>query len=233
LPAVSHWGQQATALGPHGPFRAIRSLGHSPVSRWASTRSQPQSYFHWSGAGFFEVEQHQVQRVVIIGSPGAGKSTLARALALRAGLPPVHLDAHFWQPGWTTPSIVQWHNRLDTLVAEPHWIIDGNYGSALVRALPRADTALWLDPPRRTALWRAARRHVTSDTTTRPDRAQKCQPKMDAEFLRYIWHFKTREHPRLENALSTYGAHLTPVIIRHHSDAEAFLASVIGLQEPA
>jgi adenylate kinase family enzyme len=174
-----------------------------------------------------------MQRVVIIGSPGAGKSTFARALALRTGLPPIHLDVHFWQPGWVMPAPAEWRERLDRIVAEPRWIIDGNYGSALERALPLADTVLWLDPPRHTPLWRAAWRHLTAGGKDRPDRAAGCPPKFDAEFLRYIWHFKVIEHPRLAKALATHGAHLSPVIFRRHGDAAAFLATVQRPQEPA
>jgi adenylate kinase family enzyme len=167
-----------------------------------------------------------MQRVIIIGSPGAGKSTLARALAQRTGLPPIHLDVHFWQPGWVMPPMEEWRARLDAIVAEPRWIIDGNYGSALERALPRADTMLWLDPPRRIALWRVACRHLTADSTARPDMAPGCPPKLDAEFLRYIWHFKVIEHPRLTKALATHGAHLSTMVFRRDSDTAAFLASL-------
>jgi adenylate kinase family enzyme len=173
-----------------------------------------------------------MRRVVIIGSPGAGKSTLARALGQRTGLPPIHLDVQFWQPGWMMPTMADWRDRLSAIVAEPRWIIDGNYGSALERALPRADLVLWLDYPRRTALRRALWRFWTSRGYDRPDRAAACPERLDVEFLRYIWQFKAIEHPRLMRSLATHSAHLTPVIFRRHGDTIAFLASVGRLQEP-
>lgn len=41
-----------------------------------------------------------MQRALVIGSPGAGKSTLAHALAERSRLPLFHMDKLHWLPGW-------------------------------------------------------------------------------------------------------------------------------------
>jgi hypothetical protein len=74
------------------------------------------------------------RRILVIGSGGAGKSTFARELGRRTGLPLVHLDLHYWRPGWTPTPPDEWLGRVRDLVREDRWIIDGNYlGSLEVR----------------------------------------------------------------------------------------------------
>ena len=70
-----------------------------------------------------------MRRVLVIGISGAGKSTFARELAARIGLPLIHLDKEFWRPGWVTTQQPQWRARVAALAAQDTWIIDGNYGA--------------------------------------------------------------------------------------------------------
>jgi adenylate kinase family enzyme len=87
------------------------------------------------------------RRVVITGLAGSGKSTLAVALATRTGLPLVHLDLHFWKPGWVAPSETEWRERQRTVLGGEAWIADGNYHETLDLRLERADTLVVLDIP--------------------------------------------------------------------------------------
>jgi len=57
-----------------------------------------------------------VERVLIIGSPGAGKSTLATEVASRTGLPLVHLDQAYWRPGWVEPDKAEWAEEVKALI---------------------------------------------------------------------------------------------------------------------
>lgn len=56
-----------------------------------------------------------MRRVAIIGCAGSGKSTLARRLAAKTGLPAVHLDQHYWRPGWVEPPREEWQARAAAL----------------------------------------------------------------------------------------------------------------------
>ena len=110
------------------------------------------------------------RRVVVTGMAGSGKSTFSRSLAVKTGLPVVHLDLHFWKPGWVAPSEGEWREKQRGLLAGNEWIVDGNYHETLDLRLERADTVVFLDIPlvgvRRTrfsagptkADWRDARR---------------------------------------------------------------------------
>jgi adenylate kinase family enzyme len=78
---------------------------------------------------------------------GAGKSTFSRALSAKTCLPLIHLDLHFWKPGWTEPSDAEWRERQHALLAGDEWIADGNYLETLDLRPQLADTAIYLDTP--------------------------------------------------------------------------------------
>src|SRR4051812_11836598 len=98
-----------------------------------------------------------MRRVVVIGSGGAGKSTLARRIGERLGLPVIHLDAEHWQSGWIEPSKEEWARRVSELVKADAWVIDGNYGGTMDSRLAACDTAIFLDLPRSLCVVRVVR----------------------------------------------------------------------------
>ena len=79
-----------------------------------------------------------MQRILVIGSPGAGKSTLASRIAGRLGLPLIHLDREYFGPGWAVPSKAEWRERVRALAARRSWVMDGNYASTFDIRVPRA-----------------------------------------------------------------------------------------------
>src|SRR5204862_4664583 len=85
------------------------------------------------------------RRVLVTGLAGSGKSTFSRSLAAKTGLPLIHLDIHFWKPGWVEPSEAEWREKQRGLLAGDAWIVDGNYHETLDLRLERADTILFLD----------------------------------------------------------------------------------------
>jgi len=92
-----------------------------------------------------------MRRVSVVGTTGAGKTTFARELSGRLGVPHVELDALFWGPRWTMAEREVFRARSTRATADDAWVVDGDY-SALVRDLiwSRADTVVWLDY----SLWR-------------------------------------------------------------------------------
>jgi adenylate kinase family enzyme len=85
------------------------------------------------------------QRVLVSGMAGSGKSTFSRSLAAKTGLPTIHLDLHFWKPGWVAPSESEWREKQGDLLSGDAWIVDGNYPDTLDLRLERADTVVLLD----------------------------------------------------------------------------------------
>ena len=94
------------------------------------------------------------RRVIVTGLAGSGKSTFSLALAAKTGLPVIHLDLHFWKPGWVAPSETEWREKQRAVLAGDAWIADGNYHETLDLRLERADTVVFLDMP----WWLCARR---------------------------------------------------------------------------
>jgi adenylate kinase family enzyme len=90
-----------------------------------------------------------VRRVSVVGNSGSGKTTLARAIAAGLGVPHLELDAVFHQPGWQPLETGLFRARVAEFVAADGWVVDGNYSAVQDLVWQRADTVVWLDPPRR------------------------------------------------------------------------------------
>jgi adenylate kinase family enzyme len=101
-----------------------------------------------------------VKRVVVVGPPGSGKSTVAAKLSARTGIPHTEMDSLWWEPNWTEVGADVLKQRLQPLVDRDEWILDGNYFSVGARDVvwPRADTIVWLDQARRVTVPRVVRR---------------------------------------------------------------------------
>lgn len=88
------------------------------------------------------------QRVVVIGDSCAGKTTFARALALRLAAPHVQLDEHNWLPNWQAASTEVFRASVAAATTGSAWVVDGNYTHKLQDLVwAKADTIIWLDPP--------------------------------------------------------------------------------------
>jgi adenylate kinase family enzyme len=165
-----------------------------------------------------------MQQVLVIGSPGAGKSTLAAELARRTGLELIHLDRHYWRSGWTEPEPSEWAAQVAELTAREHWVMDGNYGGTLALRLERADTVVWLDYPVRLCLWRIIRRAIRYRGRVRPDMAEGCPEQMSWEFFSYTARFPWGGRRRLVEKLPEFRGAL--VHLRRPSETERFLAAI-------
>ncbi|MDR3495598.1 MAG: AAA family ATPase [Ancalomicrobiaceae bacterium] len=167
-----------------------------------------------------------MDRILIIGSSGAGKSTLSRALAARLTMPAIHLDQLYWRPGWQTCDEASFKRRVAEAVAQPRWVMDGNFATTLAERLARADTVLWLDYGRPTCFWRVAKRTWRHFGRNRPDMADGCPERLDLEFLAYIWSFRRRQVPRLAAALAEYGRHAHLHMLKTPRDTAHLLAAL-------
>ncbi len=87
-----------------------------------------------------------MNRVVVVGAPGCGKTTTARAIATALGLPHTELDSLWWEPDWVEAGAEVFGERVRTVVEQPRWVVDGNYFSVGAREAiwSVADTIVWL-----------------------------------------------------------------------------------------
>lgn len=160
----------------------------------------------------------------MVGAPGAGKSTVAAAIGRRAGLPVVHLDRHYFRPGWTEPAQEEWRAQVEALAAAQKWVIDGNYGSTLDLTFGPADTVVWLDLPTWLCLWRILRRAVRYRGQVRPDMAPGCPERLDWQFVTYTALFRLRKRQRIVDRLPGFTG--TLVHLRRAPEVDRFLSSL-------
>lgn len=156
-----------------------------------------------------------MQRVAIIGSCGAGKTTLAKSLGERLDLPVIHLDAHYWQPGWQATDADEWQKIQQKLVKGDRWIIDGNYGSTMDIRLTAADAIVWLDFSRYLCLWRVFKRSLQHFGRVRSDMADGCPERLNWEFLRYVWNFSQLHRPKIVGKLARHQTDKQIIILRN------------------
>lgn len=167
-----------------------------------------------------------MKRVLVIGSGGAGKSTFARRLGARLGLPVIHLDRAYWQPGWVEPPKDEWLRTVEGLCAGDSWVMDGNYSGTLDVRLAACDTVLFLDLPRVVCVWRVLKRAVKYRHGTRPDMAPGCRENVNPEFLLWIWNYPRRSRPKVLSRLAAHARDKRVVTLRSSAEVERFLIEV-------
>ena len=165
------------------------------------------------------------RRVVVTGLAGSGKSTLSVALAARTGLPVVHLDLHFWQPGWTAPSETDWRVTQRDVLGGDAWIADGNYEETLDLRLELADTVVVMDLP----WWRCAGRALLRGFHM-PDqlpegstytRWQRLRDEWQLAFR--IWRARHSEPHHEREIIAQHGQHATHHVLRSKREVRQFL----------
>jgi adenylate kinase family enzyme len=165
----------------------------------------------------------RMQRVLVIGAGGAGKSTFAARLGRRTGLPVIHLDREYWLPGWIEPAPEAWAATITRLTAGERWILDGNFGGSLDRRLAACDTVVFLDIARLACVWRVLRRRLRYRGSARPDMTPGCNEKLPLEFLWWIWTYSTRRRPAILQRLQRLRADQVAVVLRSDAEADRFL----------
>jgi adenylate kinase family enzyme len=142
-----------------------------------------------------------VERVVILGRGGAGKSALAQELSRMLELPVVELDSIFWQPGPRPTPEHEWVEIQRKLLARDRWIIDGDlgpYDSGLELRLRAADIIIVLDFPLWRCVWRALRRSRETH-----------------EFWTWVYRYRRDTLPVITQAIATHASHATVRILRN------------------
>ena len=150
------------------------------------------------------------RRVLVTGMAGSGKSTFSRSLAAKTGLPVIHLDLHFWKPGWVAPSEREWREKQSGLLAGDAWIADGNYHETLDLRLERADTVVFLDTPWWVCAGRAFFRGLRKPVGEMPEGCDDSSWRRLRDEWRLaivIWRNRRSEPEREHEIISQYGQH--------------------------
>jgi adenylate kinase family enzyme len=160
---------------------------------------------------------------LVIGCPGAGKSSFAKRLAPILKTSVSHLDKVYWSSGWQPLPADVFQERLAELVAGEEWIIDGMYADCLRIRLERATSVLWLDYSTPRCLVRFARRVIGNFGRQRDDIAEGCKDRVSLGFAWFILSFNYRKRLKIQEALGRAPRATGIFRFRHPKEAEDFL----------
>lgn len=162
-----------------------------------------------------------MNRIAVVGSGGAGKSTFSRELSQITGLPLVHLDRHYWKPGWIETPLEEWRVLQSELIAGDNWIVDGNYYRTFDLRFDRADTVIVLAFSRYRCLLRAFLR--TTGNYGKCLQSEGCPERFELEFYQWIWNFPKNVLPELYSILDSYGENLNVIKLKTPRQVENYL----------
>lgn len=167
-----------------------------------------------------------MKKISIIGSGGAGKSTLAEQLGKKLGIAVYHLDALYWQPGWVEIEKEKWRSIQEDLCSRDSWILDGNYGATLDIRLKHSDTIIFLDINPYRCLARVIWRSIKSFGKTRPDMAEGCREQFDVGFYKWILNYPINKKPDIMNQLMALPADKKVIVLNSPYAVKSFLESL-------
>jgi adenylate kinase family enzyme len=158
-----------------------------------------------------------MKRIMIIGCPGSGKSTFARALGEKTGLPLHYLDMMYWNPDRTTKPKEEFRAALRETVALSEWIIDGNYGSTLELRMEACDTVIFLDYPVEVCI---------AGVEARRGKPRADMPwvetEPDLEFIEFVRKYNEESRPRVIELLEKYKSK-NIIIFKTRAEADKWL----------
>ena len=158
-----------------------------------------------------------MKKIIVIGCPGSGKSTVSRALHNKTGIPLHHLDMMYWNANKATVEKSVFLERLSDVLEKDEWIIDGNYSSTMELRMVACDTVIFLDYPLDVCLdgIRERRGKPRSDMPW-------IETEEDSEFIEFIKNYNEQQKPKVLELLKKY-SDKNIIILESREQADAFL----------
>lgn len=168
-----------------------------------------------------------MQRVMIIGGSGSGKSTFAIKLGEQTGLPVIHIDRIYWKPGWVERERDEVEKLIRQATSAESWIFEGNHSKSFEERLQRADTLIFLDVPTWLRFWRVISRTLRHYGKSRPDMGSQCPERFDLEFLKFVLDFEKRgSRKRMLSLLETAPSRVKVHHLKTNRQMKAILAGL-------
>lgn len=179
----------------------------------------------WFLKGTTYGKRGKMERILIIGCSGSGKSRMARSLGEKLDLPVVHLDQLWWKPGWENVTVQAFDEKLNAVLKTEKWIIDGNFSRTMPMRLRYCDTILYLDYSRWQCLLGMLQRVIGSYGKVRPDMADGCPERFDRDFVKWIWNFN-KNNRSMNYTWIAQAKHAKAIVLKNRREANRFLKSI-------
>jgi len=169
-----------------------------------------------------------MQRVLIIGNAGSGKSTFSKKLAKKTDLPLIHLDKIYWRGDWEHLSREDFDSILQTELEKPQWIMDGNFNRTIPLRLTFCDTVFFFDLPTSTCLWGITKRILTNYGKVREDMGGNCAEYFDRQkpqLYKNVLSFN-RQHRKAYQKLLAGAEHAKVIVFKSRRQANQFLSQL-------
>lgn len=166
-----------------------------------------------------------MKKIMVIGCPGSGKSTLSRKLHNITKIPLYHLDMMFWNEDKTTAKKSVFLERLSEVLTKDSWIIDGNFSSTMEQRMNECDTVIFLDYPTDVCLDGVEKRRGKP----RGD-IPWIETEEDEEFTEFIKTFNVSRKPAILELLDKY-KEKNILIFKSREEADRFLNECEGKSE--
>ena len=158
-----------------------------------------------------------MERIIVIGCPGSGKSTLSRKLREKTGLPLYHLDMIWHKADKTNITQEEFDDVLNAILPRKNWIIDGNYSRTLEKRIQMCDTVFFLDLPTEVCL-----QGVQKRIGLKREDMPWIEEELDDEFREFIIQFANSERPKIYTLLGKYPDKHT-VIFRSYTEIDQYI----------
>ena len=163
-----------------------------------------------------------MNRIIVIGCPGSGKSTFSKKLSSASGIEVHHLDNIFWNEDRTNIEISELNNEIGKILRTDRWIIDGNYLGSMEERIKYADTVFFLDYDTEICV-----RGILDRRGKKRDDLPFVEPadEVDEELMDMVKSFKTEIRPDVIDILERYN-NRDIYIFKNRDEAERFLYNI-------
>ena len=162
-----------------------------------------------------------MKKVIVIGSPGAGKSVFSEKLRKITNLPLYHLDMLYHNKDGTHISKEELEKKLKIIFKKEQWIIDGNYQRTLELRLKECDTVFLLDYPTNICI-----KGAESRVGTKRNDIPWIEEKLDEEFKKSIRDFSKEKLPKIYRLLDEYKNNKDIIIFKTRAESDSYIKSI-------
>lgn len=166
-----------------------------------------------------------MERILIIGGNGCGKTTLAQKLANNLDLPLIHLDVLYWRDHWKSATDDEFDELLIKELVKPKWIIDGNMKRSIPLRLKYCDTVIYMDFSRTLCVYGAIIRVTKNYGKSRTDMGGFCPEKFDKDkikFIKTIWKNDKSNRKQFYEMLDKEHS-VNKIVLKNRRQVEKFL----------